>query len=243
MNIEEIIFIAKEAGKKALEIFNQDFNIYYKNDKSPLTEADLLVNEYICKNLDRYNISIISEENKNIPYNIRKNWEYCWLIDPIDGTKEFINKNKEWTINIALVYKNKPILGVVYAPALDLIFYAKQNQGAYKNNTKLPIITKNNTYKIVASKSHLNNETLNFINNINTKLDKEFVSIGSSLKLCFVASGEADCYPRLAPTMEWDTAAAQAIVEEAGKKVYDYNTLKTLEYNKEKLLNPYFIAE
>lgn len=243
MNIEEIIFIAKEAGKKALEIFNQDFNIYYKNDKSPLTEADLLVNEYICKNLDRYNISIISEENKNIPYNIRKNWEYCWLIDPIDGTKEFINKNKEWTINIALVYKNKPILGVVYAPALDLIFYAKQNQGAYKNNTKLPIITKNNTYKIVASKSHLNDETLNFINNINTKLDKEFVSIGSSLKLCFVASGEADCYPRLAPTMEWDTAAAQAIVEEAGKKVYDYNTLKTLEYNKEKLLNPYFIAE
>lgn len=243
MNIEEIIFIAKEAGKKALEIFNQDFNVYYKNDKSPLTEADLLVNEYICKSLDRYNIPIISEENKNIPYDIRKNWEYCWLIDPIDGTKEFINKNKEWTINIALVYKNKPILGVVYAPALDLIFYAKQNQGAYKNDIKLPMIKNNNTYKIVASKSHLNDETLNFINNINTKLNKEFISIGSSLKLCLVASGEADCYPRLAPTMEWDTAAAQAIVEEAGKKVYDYNTLKILEYNKENLLNPYFIVE
>lgn len=243
MNIEEIIFIAKEAGKKALEIFNQDFNIYYKKDKSPLTEADLLVNEYICKSLDKYNIAIISEENKNIPYDIRKNWEYCWLIDPINGTKEFINKNKEWTINIALIHKNKPILGIVYAPALDLIFYANKNQGAYKNGTKLPMIKSNDTYKIVASKSHLNDETLNFINNINTNLNKEFISIGSSLKLCFVASGEADCYPRLAPTMEWDTAAAQAIVEEAGKKVYDYNTLKTLEYNKENLLNPYFIVE
>ncbi|MBZ8008440.1 3'(2'),5'-bisphosphate nucleotidase CysQ [Campylobacter sp. RM9334] len=241
--IDEIINIALNAGRYALDIFNNDFNIYYKNDKSPLTEADLVVNNYICKSLTKYNIPIISEENKNIQYSVRKNWEYCWLIDPIDGTKEFINKNKEWTINIALIHNGQPILGVVYAPALKLLYNAQQNKGAYKNNVKLPLELNKNTYKIVASKSHLNDETKYFIDNIKTNLDKEFISIGSSLKLCLVASGEADCYPRLAPTMEWDTAAAHIIVSESGKNVYNYHTLKPLKYNKENLLNPYFVAK
>ncbi|MBZ7980641.1 3'(2'),5'-bisphosphate nucleotidase CysQ [Campylobacter sp. RM12642] len=241
--IDEIINIALNAGRYALDIFNNDFNIYYKNDKSPLTEADLVVNDYICKSLTKYNIPIISEENKNIQYSVRKNWEYCWLIDPIDGTKEFINKNKEWTINIALIHNGQPILGVVYAPALKLLYNAQQNKGAYKNNVKLPLELNKNTYKIVASKSHLNDETKYFIDNIKTNLDKEFISIGSSLKLCLVASGEADCYPRLAPTMEWDTAAAHIIVSESGKNVYNYHTLKPLKYNKENLLNPYFVAK
>ncbi|MBT0881434.1 MULTISPECIES: 3'(2'),5'-bisphosphate nucleotidase CysQ [unclassified Campylobacter] len=241
--IDEIINIALNAGRYALDIFNNDFNIYYKNDKSPLTEADLVVNDYICKSLAQYSIPIISEENKNIQYSVRKNWKYCWLIDPIDGTKEFINKNKEWTINIALIHNGQPILGVVYAPALKLLYNAQQNKGAYKNNVKLPLELNKNTYKIVASKSHLNDETKYFIDNIKTNLDKEFISIGSSLKLCLVASGEADCYPRLAPTMEWDTAAAHIIVSESGKNVYNYHTLKPLKYNKENLLNPYFVAK
>lgn len=172
-----------------------------------------------------------------------KKWEYFWCVDPIDGTKEFIKKNGEFTINIALIHKDTPILGVVYAPALELMYSAKQGEGAFKNNKKLPLNAQRETYKIVASKSHMSKETSDFIKSLETNKSKELISMGSSLKLCLVASNEADIYPRLGPTMEWDTAAADAIVRESGKMTYDFNTQKPLIYNKEDLRNPYFIVK
>ncbi|MBF7066668.1 3'(2'),5'-bisphosphate nucleotidase CysQ [Campylobacter volucris] len=243
INLEDIISIAIKAGKNVLKIYNKDFKIIYKDDNSPLSEADLISNEIICKELVKFNIPILSEENKTISYEQRKDWEYFWCIDPIDGTKEFINKNGEFTINIALIYKDTPVLGVVHAPALNLLYSSKKGEGAFKNGIKLPLQRNDDFLKIVASKSHLNNQTKDFIDNIKTTKQKEFVSMGSSLKLCLVASNEADTYPRLAPTMEWDTAAADAIVREAGKMTYDFYTKKPLVYNKENLLNPYFIVE
>ncbi|ECP5281109.1 3'(2'),5'-bisphosphate nucleotidase CysQ [Campylobacter lari] len=243
INLKDITSIAIKAGVNVLEIYNQDFKFFYKDDNSPLSEADIISNEIICKELAKFNIPILSEENKTIPYEQRKNWEYFWCIDPIDGTKEFINKNGEFTINIALIYKDTPVLGVVYAPVLDLLYSTKKGEGAFKNDIKLPLQRNDDFLKIVASKSHLNEQTKDFIDSIQTTKQKEFISIGSSLKLCLVASNEADIYPRLAPTMEWDVAAADAIVREVGKMTYDFYTKKSLVYNKENLLNPYFIVE
>lgn len=246
INLEEIKDLAVTAGKKIMKIYERDFSIEYKDDKSPLTEADKVSNEIICSKLQELYpfIPIMSEENKQTEYAIRKEWEYYWCIDPIDGTKEFIKKNGEFTVNIALIHKNSPVLGVVYAPALEDLYSAKKGIGAFKNGQKLPI--ENNDYpedklKVVASKSHLSVETQDFINNLNSK-NVEQVSIGSSLKLCMVATGEADIYPRLAPTMEWDTAAAHAIVLESKKEVVQYENEFALIYNKENLLNPWFIV-
>lgn len=228
INLKDITSIAIKAGKSVLEIYNKDFKIFYKDDNSPLSEADIISNEIICKELVKFNIPILSEENKTIPYEQRKNWEYFWCIDPIDGTKEFINKNGEFTINIALICKDTPVLGVVYAPALDLLYSAKKGEGAFRNGVKLPLQRNDDFLKIVASKSHLNEQTKDFIDSIQTTKQKEFISMGSSLKLCLVASNEADIYPRLAPTMEWDVAAADAIVREVGKMTYDFYTKKPL---------------
>jgi len=245
INIEDIKNIALKASTEILKIYNQDFKIEYKDDKSPLTQADLRANEIICSSLKNLypNIPIISEENKQTKYNIRKNWEYYWCIDPIDGTKEFIKKNGEFTVNIALIYKNEPVLGVVYAPVLDDMYVAKKGYGAFKNNIKLPIKRDDNKFVIVASKSHLTDETKKFIDDIQTTKEKVFISKGSSLKLCMVAEGTADIYPRLAPTMEWDTAGADAIVREAGKMTYQYNNDNPIIYNKDNLLNPWFIVK
>ena len=246
INIEDIKNIALEAGDAIMEIYNKDFTIEYKDDHSPLTEADLKSNEIICKSLNSLypNIPIMSEENKQTEYAIRKNWEYYWCIDPIDGTKEFVKKNGEFTVNIALIHKNTPILGVVYAPVLNDMYSAKQNNGAYKNDQKLPLFTNNNQKEklsVVASKSHLSEETQNFIDALETKSIVQ-VSKGSSLKLCMVAVGIADIYPRLAPTMEWDTAAADAIVRESGKSTLQFDSKDQLLYNKEDLLNPWFVV-
>ncbi len=246
IDIKEIINIAKEAGEAILDIYQQDFSVEYKDDKSPLTEADKKSNEIICGNLRKLfpDIPILSEENKEIYYDERKEWEYYWCIDPIDGTKEFIKKNGEFTINIALIHKNRPVLGVVYAPVLDDIYFAKKGEGAYKNDQKLPLkVNPDLSEKIyvVASKSHLSNETQDFIDSLDAKEIKQ-VSKGSSLKLCLVAEGTADIYPRLAPTMEWDTAAADAIVRESGKMTYQYENNEPLLYNKKDLLNPWFIV-
>ncbi|CAM2789204.1 3'(2'),5'-bisphosphate nucleotidase CysQ [Helicobacter burdigaliensis] len=241
INLEDIRQIAQSAAKATLEIYNRDFDVEYKEDHSPLTEADKVANSIICEALKKYNLPIMSEENKMIAYKERKKWEWFWCVDPIDGTKEFIKKNGEWTINIALIYKDTPVLGVVYAPATDIMYSAKRGEGAYKNGESLPLKRKDKIYKIVASKSHMNEETQKFIDNIEG--EKELVSIGSSLKLCMVASNEADCYPRFAPTKEWDTAAADAIVREAGKMTYQAFNEKPLVYNKQDLLNPYFIVK
>ena len=258
-NIDDVLEIAKKAGNEVLKIYNKDFSVEYKDDKSPLTEADKASHSLIVEGLKKYNLPILSEEGKEIPYEKRKNWEYFWMTDPLDGTKEFIKKNGEFTINIALIYKNEPIFGVVYAPVLNWIYF-NDNETSYKieNNQiiKSPIKRDDNKFIIVASRSHLNEETKKYIKLLTNDYrlstnDYDFISIGSSLKLCLIAEGKADIYPRLAPTMEWDTAAADAIVRKAGKNVYqlhidDYrlmtNDYRLLVYNKENLLNPWFVV-
>jgi 3'(2'), 5'-bisphosphate nucleotidase len=258
IKIEEIIDIALQAGQAVMEIYQKDFTIEYKDDTSPLTEADIKANEIICQALTKLypNIPILSEENKSIEYSERKDWEYYWCIDPIDGTKEFIKKNDEFTINIALIGKDTPLLGVVYAPALAEVYYAKQGEGAFRrvlsvkwevlSKERLPIHVNDKPTEelaVVASKSHLSDETQAFIDSL--ALNTEHLTLtsrGSSLKLCMVATGEADIYPRLAPTMEWDTAAADAIVREAGKMSYQFESNNPMVYNKENLLNPWFVV-
>ena len=258
INLEEIKNIAIEAGNTIMEIYKRDFQIEYKDDKSPLTEADIKANEIICSALTKLypNIPIMSEENKKVEYEERKDWEYYWCIDPIDGTKEFIKKNDEFTVNIALIYKHSPVLGVVYAPAVDKMYTSKKNEGAFLNGKKLPLPHVDKLFTVVASKSHLSQETQEFINDLKKEYsDLTSSSKGSSLKLCMVADGSANIYPRIAPTMEWDTAAAHAIVLESGKDVYVYdnnisaleylessNKLEPMVYNKENLLNSYFVV-
>ena len=249
IDIQDIVTIVKDAGEIIMQVYKQDFKVEYKQDSSPLTLADKKANDIIENGLNQLsvNIPILSEEGNDIPYEDRKHWEYFWLVDPLDGTKEFIKKNDEFTVNIALIHKDTPVLGVVYAPALDVCYWAKQDEGAFKDGQKLPLKTANqrNTYKIVASRSHMSDETQVFIDAINTRKEKELISIGSSLKICLVAEGEADIYPRLGPTMEWDTGAAHAIVDESGKSLERYMNGKYSEheYNKENLLNQWFIVK
>ncbi len=245
IDLNDIQKIAEEAGTVIMEIYNRDFSVEYKDDKSPLTEADLASHDVIMRGLEKYGIPVMSEEGKTIDYEERKDWEYYWCIDPIDGTKEFIKKNGEFTVNIALVHKDTPILGVVYAPALGDMYKAKKGEGAFKNDQRLPLQTNHDLKEkmsVVASKSHLSEETQAFIDALDTK-DIMQVSKGSSLKLCMVAEGEADIYPRLAPTMEWDTAAADAIVRESGKMTWQFENDQPVVYNKVDLLNPWFVVK
>jgi len=250
IDIQDIVTIAKEAGNAIMQVYKQDFEVEYKQDSSPLTLADKKANDIIEDGLNKLSVSfsILSEEGKEIPYGDRKHWEYFWLVDPLDGTKEFVKKNGEFTINIALIYKDTPVLGVVYAPALDICYWAKEGEGAFKDRQRLPLKTKDQraAYKIVASRSHMSDETQSFINNIDTDKEKELIQIGSSLKICLIAEGEADIYPRLGPTMEWDTAAAHAIVNECNKQVRGYvdsKLHKEIKYNKQNLINIKFVVE
>lgn len=254
IEIKTIINIAKTAGDAIMGIYNQDFEVYTKQDESPLTEADKISNKIIVDSLKEHysDIPLISEEMKLMPYKERKNWEYCWLIDPLDGTKEFIKKNGEFTVNIALLHYGKPALGVVHVPAINKTYYAQENNGAfYIQDNQAPVQIKNlnhysnlNHVKVVASRSHLSQEVLDFVENLKKEgKTVDFLSSGSSLKFCLVAEGKADVYPRLAPTMEWDTAAAHAVCLEAGKNVLVYQTKEALTYNRENLLNPWFIVE
>ena len=247
IDIDTICDITKKAAIEVMKIYKKDFNIEYKHDDSPLTEADIKANSIICENLKMIypDIPILSEENTKIAYETRKDWEYYWCIDPIDGTKEFVKKNGEFSINIGLIHNNSPVLGVVYAPVFDELYYAKKGYGAFKNGKKLPLITNNNIQKkltIVTSKSHQNSDTQQYIDSLEA-IEKNIIIKGSSLKLCMVAEGVADIYPRLAPTMEWDTAAADAIVRESGKMTYQMDTGKPVVYNKEDLLNPWFVVK
>lgn len=254
IDIQKINNIAQKAGDEIMKIYQQDFEVDYKADNSPLTKADIKSNEIITESLkDLYpKIPILSEENKEVPYNIRKNWEYFWLIDPLDGTKEFVKKNGEFTVNIALIHKDTPVLGVIYAPALEILYYAQKEKGVFKQEKnkkpqRLPIYkhTNNDTLKFIVSKSHYNQETKYFVNNLKSQYKKtiEFIRIGSSLKLCLIAEGKADIYPRLAPTMEWDIAAGQAVVEQAGGEIVEFKTQTPLKYNKQNLLNPWFVTK
>ena len=249
--IQEIIKIAEKAGNAILEIYHKDFSIEYKDDKSPLTEADKVSNRIIVEALKEITseIPIISEENKLVEYSERKNWTKCWVVDPIDGTKEFIKKNGEFTVNIALIENGVPVLSVLGVPAQNKIYYAEKNKGSFVTENavtkKLNIndaIT--DTIRIVGSRSHQTPELLAYVEEQKKKYKNvDFVAAGSSLKFCLIAENKADIYPRLGPTMEWDTAAGQLIAIEAGAEVLVWETKEPLQYNRENLLNPYFIVQ
>ena len=247
MDLKELIAIAREASIKAgeaiIEIYESgDFSIEAKSDDSPLTLADKASHNVIVSFLEKTGLPVLSEEGSAVPFNERKNWEYFWLIDPLDGTKEFIKKNGEFTVNIALVNKSKVVAGVVYTPVLKDEFWVIKGEGAFKNGEKINVNTfklSDDKLKVVASRSHLNDDTQQFMDSLS---NPEVVSKGSSLKLLMVAEGDADLYPRYAPTMEWDTAAAQIVVEEAGGTVTQKDTRDSVVYNKENLLNPYFLV-
>jgi 3'(2'), 5'-bisphosphate nucleotidase len=239
---------AEEGCREILHVYNSgDFKQEEKGDKSPLTLADKNAHRKISSILEPTGIPILSEEGKNIPYEERKNWSHFWMVDPLDGTKEFIKRNDEFTVNIALIERDAPILGVVAVPVKHEIYYATHGYGAYlrkggvdhKLERKKPVDLGQEGLRVVASRSHMNDETQNFINGLR---NPGLVSAGSSLKFMLVASGKADLYPRYAPTMEWDTAAAHAIVKETGHEVIQYGKTEPLRYNKENLLNPYFLV-
>ena len=256
--LDKVKSIAVEAGKAIMHIYNtmpDDIGVQKKSDNSPLTKADLASNAVIVDGLEKHfpDIPIISEENKNKSYDERRHWNTVWIVDPLDGTKEFIKRNGEFTVNIALVKDGKPILGVVYVPATETLYYGSQGQGAWKEdrqgnrsklgNTKGHYSTLGEV-TVVASRSHLSEAVETFVENLRTSgKNVTFLSAGSSLKFCLVAEGKADVYPRLAPTMEWDTAAAQAVCLEAGRRVVRYEDKKDLTYNREDMLNPWFIVE
>ncbi|PRX55287.1 3'(2'),5'-bisphosphate nucleotidase CysQ [Flagellimonas meridianipacifica] len=260
-SLEIAINAAILGGLAIMEVYSKpNFNLEIKDNNSPLTEADTAANTIINEHLIKTRIPIISEENKNLDYVDRKKWDSCWIVDPLDGTKEFIKRNGEFTVNIALCQKGRPILGVIYVPVTRELYYADVSRMmAFKtvlNEEHLLAndlyadedrITKNETKKelvrVVGSRSHMNQDTLDYISSIENDFDSvEIVSKGSSLKFCLVAEGKADVYPRFAPTMEWDTAAGHAICNAVGLKVVSQLTNEELPYNKENLLNPYFLV-
>jgi 3'(2'), 5'-bisphosphate nucleotidase len=259
-----------EAGYAILDVYHSDFSVEYKPDDSPLTLADKRSHEIIVNNLRPPGIPIISEEGRDTPYEQRKTWERLWLVDPLDGTKEFIKRNGEFTVNIALVENHKPVLGVIFVPDKDILYFASRKVGAFKlensqslgpldlkggkkgpdillkkiidRAVRLPVnISPLPSFTIVASRSHSTPELQAYVEEKRRDFGRvEFIAAGSSLKFCVVAEGRADVYPRLGPTMEWDTAAGHAITENAGSRVLRYGTQKTLVYNKQDLHNPWF---
>jgi 3'(2'), 5'-bisphosphate nucleotidase len=254
--VEKIIELSHAAGEKIMEIYQRDFGIYEKSDQSPLTEADLAAHHCIVAGLKELSdLPILSEESANIPWSERSTWQEYWLVDPLDGTKEFIKKNGEFTVNIALIKNGQPIFGVVYAPVLEQTYVGVVGQGAFKltkdGRSSIAVKEKslNEKWLIVGSRSHQSPEIQLFLDKLGGQT--ELVAMGSSLKLCLVAEGAAHLYPRLGPTSEWDTGAAQAVVEAAGGSVTIVNDVSTamskdavaLRYNqKESVLNPYFLV-
>lgn len=254
------------AGEEILKIYNNpdaDFNIERKADNSPLTIADRRSNECIMAYLKETPYPVLSEEGRQIDYEERRTWKTLWIVDPLDGTKEFIKKNGEFTVNIALATDGTPRIGVIFVPVTGDLYFAAEGIGAYKladaqpSDSVLPLETiiekavklpaeqpQKKGFVVVASRSHLSPETSEYI----SKLEAEHgqlttVSSGSSLKICRVAEGSADIYPRFAPTMEWDTAAGHAIIRAAGKDIYQTDETTPLAYNKSDLLNPWFIVK
>lgn len=262
-----------EAGHAILDVYHSDFAVEYKTDTSPLTLADRQSHELIVNHLSEFNIPILSEEGRDTPYQVRKTWDQLWVVDPLDGTKEFVKRNGEFTVNIALIENNMPVLGVIFIPDKETLYFAANGAGAYKLEKKLPSevidpdISNNEKdallarivdqaeqlplsrsalplYTIVGSRSHQTPELQAYVEEKRREFGKvDFIAAGSSLKFCVVAEGRANIYPRLGPTMEWDTAAGQAIVENAGAKVVRFDNQQPLTYNKEDLCNPFFIVQ
>ncbi|UCG35516.1 MAG: 3'(2'),5'-bisphosphate nucleotidase CysQ [Candidatus Omnitrophota bacterium] len=265
LEINKIFKIIKSAAAQILEVYNTSFRWEDKEDRSPLTLADKKSHQTILNGLREVypNIPVFSEEGKDISYEVRKQWEYFWLVDPLDGTKEFIQRNGEFTINIALLHKDNPIFGIIYVPVTGVFYFALKGEGAYKlenserigeieNVTelvsisqKLPLnISSDRPFTVVGCRSHMTPETKEYFDELGKKYGNiDTISAGSSLKFCMLAERRADIYPRLGPTMEWDTAAGQIIVEEAGGEVLTVDNLKPLRYNKESLKNPWFVAK
>jgi len=266
------ISAALDAGRAILEIYEHNMQIEYKADKSPLTAADRASHKILIRHLKNAPVQfpILSEEGRNIPFTERQKWETFWLVDPLDGTKEFIKRNGEFTVNIALVQNGSPQLGIIYVPVKDTLYLAAVGIGSWKLESasvlpeqvsleqikkqanRLPFnfdsdlsVTKQSVpLTVVGSRSHVSDEFKSFVASLKQKYPKvDFISAGSSLKFCLVAEGKADIYPRLGPTMEWDTGAGQVIVEQAGGAVLDAEGQTPLRYNKENLLNPWFIVK
>ena len=243
--LPEVLKIADAASEKVMSIYMTDFKVNYKADESPITAADIASHNVIVEGLSNLSqdIPILSEEGAEIPWSERKHWQRFWLIDPIDGTKDFTQRTDEFTVNIALIENGEPILGVVTAPALKEAYWGLRGQGAYKrDNTghvqRISVAPPGEAKRVVASKNHLNEDTKAFIDKLGAH---ELVQAGSSLKFCKIAEGHADIYPRLAPTCEWDTGAAHAVLLAAGGKVETLEG-KPLQYGKEDVLNPHFVA-
>ena len=231
------------------EVYHTAFEVSYKEDCSPLTKADQRSHEIILGRLTELSprFPVLSEEGKDIPYEERKMWEYYWLVDPLDGTKEFIKRNGEFTVNIALIRGHRPVLGVIYIPVAETLYAAYEGAGSYREfhgrKVKLPERQSRARYTIVGSRSYATEGLAAFVEDMKRKHGEiDYISAGSSLKFCLVAEGKADIYPRFGPTMEWDTAAGQAIAEQAGVSVVEMDTGRLLHYNKQSLLNPGFIV-
>ncbi len=245
--LEPVVALVKQAGQCILEIYGTDFEVDVKHDNTPLTQADLAANECLVAGLNalRPRHPVISEESAAVPFADRRGWKTCWLIDPLDGTKEFIKRNGEFTVNVALVFDHQPVLGVVYAPVLDVCYFAAEGCGAYRQSgtavpTRIRVKDRLNSHvTVVGSRSHQTVPLMLYLSRLG---NHELRPMGSSLKLCLVAEGVADVYPRIGPTSEWDTAAAHCIVNEAGGRVTDLKG-EELRYNaREGFLNPYFLV-
>ncbi len=247
--LDSVSETARQAGAAIMEIYARDFDIENKGDGSPLTEADLAAHALICERLAELTpeLPILSEESRDIPYEERSQWNRYWLVDPLDGTKEFINRNGEFTVNIALIENGHPVLGVVYAPVMDILYTGCAGQATRQEQDTAGAAIRVRTFTgeqpgLVASRSHAGPALATAIEGLQARFGEvDTVSMGSSFKLCLVAEGRADLYPRLGPTSEWDTAAAHAVVEAAGGRV---TTLQgeDLCYNKKNLLNPWFLV-
>lgn len=266
IQLTHIVHIAFEAGQKILNVYSKEnFGIEYKEDASPVTLADEQSHTHIIAKLSEHysHIPILSEEGDLPSYEERKNWRLAWVVDPLDGTKEFIKRNGEFTVNIALIEHGTPILGVIYSPAQDIIYFANSGVGSYKlencqvtlssiqldddllnASQKLPLY-KTTTTTVAVSRSHFSSETASFIEQLKSRPDDYIpvIEAGSSIKMCLVAEGTASIYPRLSYSMEWDTAAGEAIVKYSGGQVLEYPTNEPLRYNKENLKNPFHIVK
>lgn len=256
--IQPAIQAALDAGKAILKIYQAPFDVEFKADRSPLTLADKNAHDIILDRMSATSVPVLSEEGKIVPFDERRHWSELWLVDPLDGTKEFIKRNGEFTVNIAFVENGRAVFGVIYQPVTDMLYYGGDQSGGFMlkgasvwnaeeirhHSADLKSQPPPEKYTIIASRSHLSAETAHYIEAARKQYpDLECISSGSSLKLCLVAENKANVYPRFAPTMEWDTAAGHAILKSVGKNIYSQADAQELKYNKPDLRNDWFIAK